>query len=284
MAVGEQVLDEGAVRARQARVVDREAVREEVLERLGLGRLALLLQDFARRRVLAHEAVDRVVVERHVAQRRRRLRGLGARVHEDEDLVPARLRQHLLVADLVHQLEPLERLLLGDADVLLLQRHGPEAVVEEEHARGRVDAEQLRHVRKVGQRRRQAHEPHGVARRLDLADRPRDDRLEDGAAVVVEQVDLVDDDQAHELRVRAVAALARDDVPLLRRRDDDLRRLDLRDRQRLVARQLADLHAVRREALAEVEHDLLHEGLHRRDVDDLERVEVDAAARVVLRV
>ena len=284
VAVGEEVLDERAVRARQARVVDREAVREEVLERLGLGRLALLLQDLARRRVLAHEAVDRVVVERHVAQRRRRLRGLGARVHEDEDLVPARLRQHLLVADLVHQLEPLERLLLGDADVLLLQRHGPEAVVEEEHARGRLDAEQLRHVREVGQRRRQAHEPHGVARRLDLADRPRDDRLEDGPAVVVEQVDLVDDDQAHELRVRAVAALARDDVPLLRRRDDDLGRLDLRDRQRLVARQLADLHAVRREALAEVEHDLLHEGLHRRDVDDLERVEVDAAARVVLRV
>ena len=93
----------------------------------------------------------------------------------------------------------------------------------------RHDVAQPRHVPRLDGRDALLH---GVARRLDLADRPRDDRLEDGPAVVVEQVDLVDDDQAHELRVRAVAALARDDVPLLRRRDDDLARLDLRDRQR----------------------------------------------------
>jgi hypothetical protein len=41
-------------------------------------------------------------------------------------------------------------------------------------------------------------------------------------AVVVEQVDLIDDDELDELGVGAVAALARDDVPLLRRRHDDL--------------------------------------------------------------
>lgn len=40
----------------------------------------------------------------------------------------------LVVADLVHQLEALQRLLDGDAHVLLRQRAWPEAVVEVEQA------------------------------------------------------------------------------------------------------------------------------------------------------
>ena len=57
---------------------------------------------------------------------------------------------------------------------------------------------------------------------LDLADGAGHDAFQHGAALIVQQVDLVDDDQAHQLRVGAVPALARDDVPLLRRGHDDL--------------------------------------------------------------
>ena len=74
-------------------------------------------------------------------------------------------------------------------------------------------------------------------------------------------MDLVDDYETHELRVRAVAALARDDVPLLGRREDHLRVGDLLLRELLVARQLLHGDTVRLEALAEVEDHLLDERL-----------------------
>eukprot|EP00964_Phaeocystis_antarctica_P101675 scaffold67161_cov57-Phaeocystis_antarctica.AAC.1 len=60
----------------------------------------------------------------------------------------------------------------------------------------------------VGQRGREADDADHLLRRLDLAHGARDDALEHGAAVVVQQVNLVDDGQPYELRVRAVAALA----------------------------------------------------------------------------
>ena len=47
-------------------------------------------------------------------------------------LVLAGVLQHLLVNDIVHDLEPLDRLLLHDSDVLLFQRHRPERIVEVE--------------------------------------------------------------------------------------------------------------------------------------------------------
>ena len=59
-------------------------------------------------------------------------------------------------------------------------------------------------------------------RLLHLADGARNNGLEDRPTIVVQQVDFVDDDQSDQLRVRAVAGLAGDDVPLFRRRDDDL--------------------------------------------------------------
>jgi hypothetical protein len=44
-----------------------------------------------------------------------------------------------------------------------------------------------------------------LLRRLNLADGARDERLEHGPAVVVEEVDFVHDDQPHQLRVRPCA-------------------------------------------------------------------------------
>ena len=47
-------------------------------------------------------------------------------MHEDENLVLARVLQNLAVQDLVHDLVALDRLLLVDADVRLRERHRPE--------------------------------------------------------------------------------------------------------------------------------------------------------------
>lgn len=56
-------------------------------------------------------------------------------------------------------------------------------------------------------------------------------------------------DEAHELRVGPLAAFPRDDVPLLRRADDDLGGVDLLLAQLVVARQLGHGDAVGCKAL-----------------------------------
>ena len=131
-------------------------------------------------------------------------------------------RPHLLVHELVHDLEALDGLLLGDADVLLLERHGPVRVVEVEEAAREVDAQEQRHVLVVGQGGGEADEAHVLLGGLHVAQGARHYALEHGPPLVVQQVDLVDDDEAHELRVGAVAALPRDYVPLLGRAHDHL--------------------------------------------------------------
>lgn len=61
-----------------------------------------------------------------------------------------------------------------------------------------------------------------VGPHLNLPDSTGDDRFQHWPTLVVQQVDLIDDHKLHQLRVRAVAALAGDDVPFLGRCDDDL--------------------------------------------------------------
>ena len=94
-------------------------------------------------------------------------------------------------------------------------------------------------------------------------------------------MDLVEDDEADELREGALDALPRDDVPLLGRADDDLRRRDLLLGHLAVARQLAHVEAVAGQPLPEAAHHLLHQRLHRRDVHHLELVGADGARRRV---
>ena len=79
----------------------------------------------------------------------------------------------------------------------------------------------------VGKCRTESDETNELLRGLDLPHRARDDRLQHRPAIIVEKVDLINDDQFHQLRVRAIAGLAGDDVPFLRCRHDHLRRIDL---------------------------------------------------------
>ncbi|KJR89206.1 uncharacterized protein SPSK_05806 [Sporothrix schenckii 1099-18] len=278
-ALGEQVLDVGAVDAAHAGVVDAEAVRQQVLEVFVARLLGGLLQNLAGAGVVLQDLVDGLELEGLVANVARRLGRVLARVHKDEHLVAvlADVLEDLGVGDVVHRLELLDGLAVGDADKLLAQRAGAVGAVEVEQARLGVDAQEAGDVAVVGQRGRQADEAHGLARLLRLAQRAADNALENRATVVVQQVNLVNDNQAHEVGIRQVGGFARDDIPLLGRRHNDLGLGDLLLGELAVASQLADADAKGLEPLAKVADLLLDEGLERRNVDNLERVEVDLA-------
>ena len=110
-------------------------------------------------------------------------------------------------------------------------------------------------------------------------------RLEDGAAVVVQQVDLVDDEQPHQLRVTRGRPLLRvmtshfSGVVTMTcgRRDLGLGQAARRPSARAPGCPRA------RQALREVADDLLHQRLHGRDVHDLEGVQVHDGIGVVGR-
>jgi hypothetical protein len=67
---------------------------------------------------------------------------------------------NLLVADLIHELEALQRLLDGDADVLLRERARPEGIVKVEEAGVGLHSQEAGHVLKVGKGSGQAHQPY----------------------------------------------------------------------------------------------------------------------------
>ena len=79
---------------------------------------------------------------------------------------------HFVIDDLVHHLEPLDSLLLRDANVLLLQRNWSERIVEEEEAAVKVDTEKPGNVAVVWQSCRQCHQAHVFLCRLNVTDCP----------------------------------------------------------------------------------------------------------------
>ena len=181
-------------------------------------------------------------------------------------------------------LQTLYGLLLGDANVLLLERHRTEAVVKEEETFAGVHTEECSDVLVVGECGTQTNETDLVLGCLHLTQCAHDDGLEDRSTILVQQVDLVHDDETDE-GLEAALRLARDNIPLLRRAHDDLTgsvgRMDAHETQLnlsvvdlllaqlLVSSQLSHLDAVVCKALAEVSNHLLHERLHGGDVDDL---------------
>mmetsp|Transcript_29704 Transcript_29704/g.63180 ORF Transcript_29704/g.63180 Transcript_29704/m.63180 type:complete len:350 (-) Transcript_29704:240-1289(-) len=278
VSISVQIFNQLPVRSRQARMMDCEAIRQEVLHLLRLDTLDFGLQDFAGGGILMEEFRQRVVLHGEVAERGGRLHSLLPRVHEDEDLILAGIFHELLVAHLIHGVEALDCLLVGDTDVGLLERHRPKLVPEIEEPLLRVHAQEDAHILVIRQRRGEPDKPNVLLSRLDLADCPSHNGLQHRPASVVQEVDLIDDDQADELRVGTlVAGLPRDDVPLLRGGDDDLCLVDLRLCEIDVAAELADDDAVALQALRETRHHLLHKGLHGRHVDNLESRKIKRA-------
>ena len=151
-------------------MMDAKTKWQELLEVIRLDCLSHFPANFLRGTLFLHEFAERVVFLCHPSDFLASLCRLLARVHENEDLVLACLLHDFFIGNFVHELEALERLLFRDSDILLLQRHRPEAVVEIIQALLRRDAAQRRHVLVVGQRRGQAHNTHHFLRCLNLGD------------------------------------------------------------------------------------------------------------------
>ena len=105
--------------------------------------------------------------------------------------------------------------ILVDTDERLRERHGAVGWAKVEETGGGVDFEKEGDVGIVRQRRGEPNYTNHLLRGLDEAQRASDQRLDDRPAVVVEQMHLVDDQQAHggDQRVRT---LSRRHIPLLR--------------------------------------------------------------------
>ena len=74
----------------------------------------------------------------------------------------------------------------------------------------------------VGKSCRKADKTHIFVRLFHATDCPCYDTFKDWAALVVEEMDFVNDDEANEVGVAGVCAFASNDVPLLWGRHDDL--------------------------------------------------------------
>mmetsp|Transcript_19882 Transcript_19882/g.59474 ORF Transcript_19882/g.59474 Transcript_19882/m.59474 type:complete len:1131 (-) Transcript_19882:1421-4813(-) len=152
VAVGVQILNELPVRTRETGMVDRETIREEVLQLLRLDTVDLSLQNLATGGVGMQELRQGVVLHRQIAERGRSFRSFLSGMHENQDLIFAGVFHELLVADLVHGVEALDRLFVGDTDVRLLQWHRPVLVPEVEQALLWVHSQKDGHVLVIRER------------------------------------------------------------------------------------------------------------------------------------
>ena len=128
---------------------------------------------------------------------------------------------HLLASKKIDgtKLDPisLHWLLLSDANELLLQRHRPEAVVEVEEASLLVHPQEGCHVLIVGQGGRETNQPHLLLSRLNVPDGTSHKSLQDRTSLVMQEMDLVKDDESHQLRVRPVPTLPWHEVQFLKK-------------------------------------------------------------------
>lgn len=133
----------------------------------------------------------------------------------------------------------------------------------------------------IGKGSGETNQTNVLVRLFHAADGPRNNALQDGTTLVVQQVDLIDDDETHKVGVTGVGLLAGNNIPLLRRRDNDLGLSNLLLCNLGVPCELADFDTKDLEALGKVSNHFLHEGLHRGDVNALVSVMVELACFLV---
>jgi len=196
-----------------------------------------------------------------------RLDGRVPLVHEDEHLL-AHLQapDDVQVRDVVHDVfGALDRAVVFDPVKPAPQRRRPVGRVEVERAFfGRVD--EVRHIDVVRQRGRQPQDPDHALRPDQRGQRPGDQTLKHDTALVVQQVDLVDDHQVD--LVHEAVAFSGDDVPLFGRGHDDVGLFELGLGQTDVAGHFSDLDVEVLEGLGELLDDFGGERFERSEVDD----------------
>ena len=144
-------------------------------------------------------------------------------MNKHDDLIFASLLHDFFIRNFVHELETLNSFALGDANVLLFEGARAIGGVKIKEALVRFDPEKCSNVFVIRQGRTQPDQSNHFLRRLDLPDCAADDGLEDWPSLVVKKVNLINNDQLHELGVGTVAALAGHNVPFFGSGHDDLR-------------------------------------------------------------
>mmetsp|Transcript_8552 Transcript_8552/g.20310 ORF Transcript_8552/g.20310 Transcript_8552/m.20310 type:complete len:405 (+) Transcript_8552:1211-2425(+) len=279
VSVGVQILHQLSISTGQTGVVHSKSVRKQVLHLGRLHLLSLCLQNLSGGRIFLQKLGQGVILHCQVTKRLRSFYSLLPGMHKNQNLILSCVLHQLLVANFVHGVEALDGLLVCDTNVSLLQWDRPVVVSKVVQALLRIDAQKDCYILVVGQRGGQSHQSNMLLGGLDLPNCARHDCLEHRPTAVVQQVDLVDDDQSHQLRVSTlVSCFSGDDVPLLWSGDDDLGLVNLGLREVHVATQLTDGHSVGLlQTLGEALHHLLHQSLHGRNIHDLEASQVEGA-------
>lgn len=147
--------------------------------------------------------------------------GLLARRHENDDGLARAVSLDRVVRRPGHGQQPGSRVRHVQALDVELERDGANVRVEVERAVGAA-AEPVGDVLGVGHGSAEGQDPDGLLElRRDVAHARAHD-LDDRTLRASEQVDLVADEQLHVLHVLPLLPAAREDVPLFRRRDDDV--------------------------------------------------------------
>src|SRR5258708_444189 len=121
LSIGKEILNESTILAGHHRMVNRETKWKEVSYVTVLDVVRFFSQNFPYSRVGLDKLSDRLLLDGHITNELGRFRRLLARVDEDQCLVFTSLFEHLLVTDFIHDLVPLDGLLLRDTNKLLLE-------------------------------------------------------------------------------------------------------------------------------------------------------------------
>mmetsp|Transcript_5726 Transcript_5726/g.16981 ORF Transcript_5726/g.16981 Transcript_5726/m.16981 type:complete len:542 (-) Transcript_5726:814-2439(-) len=148
-------------------------------------------------------------------------------------------------------------------------------MVEEKQALVRFHPQKGCHIRVVWKRGRKANKTDRFSGGLHLSDDSSDDALQHRTTVIVQQVNFVNNHELDQLGEGSAFSLSSDDVPLFWCCHQKLSLADLLTSQAGISGQLADHDSVVLQSLGEILDDLLHEGLHRGDVHNLEGIDVE---------
>ncbi len=286
--------------------MDANAEGNQVLEFQGLRELADLLHVLCV--VLlpissSDEGAELVLAEGGLFQGPRSASCLLAGVNEHNDLAARGSLNDLLVSDLVHEHHPLHCFAFIDPNVLLLQRDRSVGLVEVEETwrflgpmpylllflgGGHLDAQKGGYVFVVGEGSTKSHSTYGLEGAVcSLADDAGEEGFEDGASLVMEHVDLVYDHELDHLKEGSFPCLASDNVPLLGGSHDDLGFFDLVLAKLHVACEFSDFDAIVDplpaqlpvKSAIQIAHCFSNQCLHGGDVDHLELVHLEVAAK-----
>src|SRR5690349_16667269 len=122
----------------------------------------------------------------------------------------ANLLKDLCVAHIVHGLQLLDSLLIGNTNELLLQRARSVRAIEVEEALVGIDTKEASDISVIRQGGAETDDPDVVAGLLIAAQGSAHDTLNNRTTLIVKQMDFIDTDQLDEVDIAGIGGLAGD--------------------------------------------------------------------------